>query len=245
MDLIGKAKSLQTDIAKLLRTDDLEQLAKKFDDLDALYRVLNSLVQDIKLIRQNCYTEITSRLKKIRSEVEILDNPAPTAADIQQLQSRDHGTREVAPGIALPVVAVATEDFIPDSPLYYIRSSDEFAVRINGSLIRGRIRDFSSGASSVKCRRGASCREEGCQWGHPTDRTEDGRSRALVTWSPGSWIYTDRALEKKNLHMRHIGSRNSLLPDIQAATRSEMADRAQQTAHDLLVQLAIEHALYQ
>lgn len=244
MDLIGKAKSLQTDIAKLLRTDDLEMLAKKFDDLDAIYRVLNSLVQDIKLIRQNCYTEITSRLKKIRSELEILDNPAPNASDIQQLQSRDHGTKEVAPGIHLPVITVATEDFIPDSPLYYIRSSNDFAIRINGSLIRGRIRDFSSGSSSIKCRRGASCREEGCAWGHPSPQTEDGRPRALQTWSPGNWLYTDRALEKNNIHMRHIGSRRTLMPDIYAATRSEISDRAYQTAHDLLVYLAVEHALF-
>jgi hypothetical protein len=242
MDLVSKAKALQTDIARLLRADDIEQLAKKFDDLDSIYRVLSSLTQDVKLVRQNCQTEIISRLKKIRCDIEILDNDQPSASDIQQLQSRDHGTKEVAPGVSLPVVTVATEDFIPDTPLYYIRSTDEFACRINGTLIRGQILDFSNGASSVKCRNGAACNIPSCSWGHPTAVTDDGKPRTVQTWSPGSWLYTDQALQKKNLHMRHIGARSTLCADMAHITRSELVDRARQTAHDLLVQLAVDQS---
>lgn len=244
MDLITRAKTIQSEISQLLRRDDIENLSIKFDDLDAIYRVLNGVMHDLKLIRQNCQTEIMSRLKKIRSEVEILDQPIPTAAEIQQLQSRDHGTKEIAPGIALPVISVPTEDFIPDSPLYYIRSTDEFACRINGTIIQGRIRDFGEGKSTVKCKQGAACCVPGCAWGHPTATTTDGSIRTLIKWSPGSWIYTDRPLEKKNLHMRHIGSANTLLPDINSVTRGELTDRAHQTAHDLFVQLAIDHVVY-
>lgn len=241
MDLVSKAKTLQTEIARLLRNDDIEQLGTKYDDIDAIYRVLNLMTQEVKLVRQNCQNEIVSRLKKIRCDIEILDNDVATAAEIQQLQSRDHGTKDVAPGIALPVITVATEDFIPDTPLYYVRSTEEFACRINGTVIRGRILDFSTGASSVKCRRGMTCTAPLCPWGHSTASTDDGQPRALKTWSPGNWLFTANALEKKNLHMRHIGSRSTLQADIAQATRVELADRAQQTAHDLLVMLAIDN----
>lgn len=241
MNYVSQAKTLQTEIARLLRNDDIKQIAEKYDQLDALYREMSGVVQEIKLIRQNCNTEIISRLRKIRCDVEILDNDAPTAAEIQQLQLRDHGTREVAPGISLPVITVPTEDFIPDSQLYYIRSTDEFGVRINGTLIHGCVRDISQGQSSIKCRAGAACRVARCPWGHPSSVTDEGGPRTLQTWSPGTWIYTDRALKKENVHMRHIGNRGTLLPDIAAATRVELATRAQQTAHDLLVQLAVDH----
>lgn len=240
MDLVSKAKQLQSEIQVLLRKDDLEQLGKKFDDLDATYRVLNSLLQDIKLVRKNCQTEIVSRLRKIRQEVEILENDYPTAAEIQQLQLRDFATKEIAPGVAIPVVSVASETFIPDTPLYHVRATDEYAVRIAGSLISGRILNYSNGPSSTKCRKWAACDQPNCPMGHPTAKTEAGEPRAEFTWSPGSWLYTDRALAKNNIHMRHIGGRDTLLADIPQATRAEVATRAAQTAHDLLVQLAID-----
>lgn len=240
MDLVSKAKQLQSEIQSLLRKDDIEQLGKKFDDLDATYRVLNSLLQDIKLIRKNCHAEIVSRLRKIRTEVEILESDYPTAAEIQQLQLRDHGMREIAPGVQLPVVTVASDVFIPDTPLYYVKNTDEYAVRINGSLISGRVLNISTGQSSIKCRRWIACDVAGCPNGHPTGKTESGAPRAEFTWSPGSWLYTSDALSRKNLHMRHIGGRDTLAADIPQATRAETTQRAAQTAHDLLVQLAID-----
>lgn len=207
MNLIREAKEIQTEITHLLLKDDISQLSKKYDELDVIYKLLNNLTNDVKLIRINCQTEIISRLKKIRNEVEILEQENLTINEIHQLQNKTHGMKEVAPGIMLPVISVPNDNFIPDSQLYHIDNTDDFAIRINGTIIRGKINNFDK------------------------------------NWTPGSWLFTREPLQKKNIHMRHIGSADTLAVDIQSATRIELSQRSAQCAHDLLIQLAIDATL--
>lgn len=227
MNFVNTAKKIQTDVSGLLDQDDLLAAGEKYDQLDELHAALQSAAAEIKLIKMGCKTQIVSRIKALREEVEILEQPNASLEDIQRLQLGDRGLQEVAPGISMRTVTVPSEEFIPDSPLYYIRATGEYAVKIQGCVVRGVLRNIEENSTkSVKCRV-ADC--AGCKWGHDSD----------AAWSVGNFMYTTRPLSHKNLHMRHIGSRDRLRTEIVNATRCEKESRGRQVAHDLLVQLCI------
>lgn len=209
MNFLKYAKRLQSEINNKLDVDDLESAGNKFDHLDALYQALKTATNEIKLIKMGSQTQIISRLRKLREDIEILEQDNISLDDIAILQSKDSCMKEVAPGINLRTTVVATEDFIPDSPLYFIRNTGEYAIKVQGLIIKGVIKNIKSTPSSD-------------------------------SWTPGDFLYTDRPLLKKNMHMRHIGSRDSLKSDIEMATRREKETRAAQLAHDLLIQLCIK-----
>lgn len=229
MDQIQNAKILQSEISELLSQDKLVETTGKFAELDRMFQATKALYQEISLIKQSAQCQIIERLKKIRCDVEILENPNATLEDIQRLQHKDSDVRELAPGISVSTVAVPNEDFVPDTPLYYLRSTGEFAVKISGSVIRGKIGDIDPSGRVAMCNHADACTKSKCSWNHQVGDV----------WSPGNFLYTREPLQKKNLHMRHIGSRTDLKIEIQAATRAEREMRARQTAHDLLIQLCI------
>ena len=203
------------------------EAANFYDQLDELYQALNKAVREIKLIKIGSQTSIVSKIGKLRDDIEILEQPNCTLDDLHRLQFKERGMREVAPGITVRTIVVPNEDFIPDSPLYYIQSSNEYAVKINGTLIKGNILNINSNdTKNIAC----YCNHDKCKWGHDNDRS----------WSPGCWLFTRAPLSQKNRYMRHIGSADTLAGDISAATRSEKETRMRQTAHDLLIQLCID-----
>lgn len=227
MNFVNTAKRLQSEITQTLDHDDLAAAGAKYDQLEALFQALKTATSEIKLIKLGSQTQIITRLRKLREDINILDQPTVTLEDIQMLQAKDTGIKEVAPGITLRTTVVPTEDFIPDSPLYYIRSTQEYAVKVQGVVIKGCIKNIQTGSMKTADCQTLGC--TGCKWGHANDSS----------WAPGNFLFTREILAKKNLHMRHIGSRDTLKSDILAATRREKVVRSSQLAHDLLVQLCI------
>jgi hypothetical protein len=226
MNFVNSSKKIQSKISVFLESNNITAAAQAYDQLEEIYNVLYKVLSEIKLIKLGCRTSLISKIKKLREEIEILEQPSTSLEDIQKLQLKDKGVMEVAPGINLRTLIVPSEEFIPDSPLYYIRLTDEYAIKINGTLIKGKIRDFSKSTKNIMC----ICNKKDCKWGHD----------AHHTWSTGSWIHTTEPLMKKNQHMRHIGSRSTLLGDIKISTRMEKEIRMRQVAHDLLIQLCID-----
>lgn len=56
-----------------------------------------------------------------------------------------------------------------------------------------------------------------------------------------SWIYTPEPQNLKNKHMRHVGSRDNLIIDIPLISDLEKRKFKDQTIHDILVTLSIDH----
>lgn len=208
MNFVNQAKRLQSDITLALDQDDLILAGNKFDQLDLLLQQIKTTANEIKLIKLGSQTQIVTRLRKLRNDINILEQPDVSLEDIASLQMKDTGVKEVAPGIDLRTTVVPTEDFIPDSPLYFIRATNEYAIKVQNVVIKGSIKNMQP---------------------HYNENA----------WSPGNFLFTREQLAKKNLHMRHIGSRDTLLSDINAATRREKETRSKQVAHDLLIQLCI------
>lgn len=184
--------------------------------------------QQMRLYYNTTRQSLSERINRYRQCMAVLDRPDATAADIGRLRT---GGREIAPGVTLRAVEVASADFVPDTPLYYIANTREWGVRIGGQLITGQIGEITQmGKKHIACRRGTHDRKLCPMWHH-------GEPRA---WHPSQFLYTESPPAPGNRIMRHVGSRSTLATDIDRLPPGEAAVRRRQLAHDLLVSLALK-----
>lgn len=157
---------------------------------------------------------------------------------------RSSAIAEVAPGIKLNVVEVDCCDDIPNTPLYFIKNTQQFACQINGVLFTGNIgniyaKSFSSHLYVNECKN--NCQKKECTFYH---NPKHGLVNSIRNYTSASWMYTDSLLSNKNKNMRHIGSRNTLSCDLYAMKltkdkgKTEIQRIADQTMHDILVVLS-------
>ncbi len=138
-------------------------------------------------------------------------------------------SRDIVPGIGIPVITVRSADDIPDFPLYWVSDQKCFAVRIAGSLVCGNVAEIMPmGAKGTRaCRNIGGCVRDDCEYWHPGDIR--GFTNTMFTYAPPGYGRPDN---------RHIGNRSTLMGDAELATEFETF-RAQ-TAHDLLTLIAAE-----
>lgn len=210
MNFINSSKLLQKEIMRLLNEDLIDEAGYKYDQLEKIYEGLAKTLEEVKLLKDSCRSQIVEKLKLIRQQLDLIEAPKANLEDLQLLQTNESGLKEVSPGIFLSAISVSSDEFVPDTPLYFIRSSDEYCIKIQGCLIKGKLKDIVKDLKDPD-----------------------------TEFSIGNFMYTSEPLKKKNQHMRHIGSKSSLRSEIQNATRLEKKQRAEQLAHDLLVQLCI------
>lgn len=235
--ILEHAKTLQHKILHADATVDplqtLKDIKQHYDTLAEITSQVHYLNDQLKLVRNSLRGYITTNIKNIKYDIDIIEDPASSIDDLTQVGNHDGNLREVAPGIQLPVITVKYEDLIPSSPLYYVSSTGRYAVKILDSIISGHIGHIApSGSKKIyQCTLAGDHDTTRCRYSHRGD---------FPTWSYSSWLYTPHALQASNRLMRHIGSRETLLSDIRQSVRSERQTRTDQTMHDILVKLCMD-----
>ena len=150
-------------------------------------------------------------------------------------------TREISPGVSIPIKTVETPSKIPISHMYYIKSLNCYAININGVIIKGDLCDILPYGSSktAMCSYDLTCKKRStCQFYHSDEKTK----RAFT---PGSWIYNNVAARERpsKYYTRHVGDGKSLLIDLKLMSKShynnEVLTRECQVIHDLLIYIAM------
>lgn len=225
MDILNKAKKIEALISSQY-ISDIMRASYHFDDLDELYNISVKLTKEIELIRASCRERISTQIKSINAVISLYENENTQISDL--LKINEINEYEIAPNIKVRAIELKSEDEIPDTPIYYVNGS--FATKINGTVISGNIRNIHRYSSkTVSCRNHPKCKKlSECKWGHDDD----------FTWSAGNFLYTpDKTV--KTRHMRHVGNRDTLSEDMAYVTDKEKKLRTQQTAHDILICLAL------
>jgi uncharacterized protein YdbL (DUF1318 family) len=228
MNFVTRAKKLQNDINAAATDGKFERAADCYEQMQELEGAIEKCLTEIRLMRAAGLQKITDELQVASRDVAFLRSPA-SFDDVYRALETTH-QREAVPGIELPTVTVATADFVPDTPLYFVRETEEYAVRIAGQLFSGHVRAMDTGTAAVDCPNRRPHDAAKCKWNHGE------------AWNPASFIYTREPLNQKNVHMRHIGDRRRLAAEIESSTRRECAARVDQTMHDILVCLCIASA---
>lgn len=240
--IMQKAIDIQNNILQIADSDQAHILIEEYKKLDQIYEQHQHQLEQIKLIHTTCKQLIHSKIKRFRTEMNIICNPAKITQDeLKYLSSSalEDNMKEVAPGIKLPVVTVDHVDNIPDvSFLYHVKNTDTFGIKLLGQTLTGRIGNIvvpsNNNKKHIRCHKNHPPQFDhikNCPKYHP-------HLDEPFSWSNSSWLYTPHS-NKKNKTMRHIGSRDTLLIDIWKAEPSELKQRKQQFIHDLLIQACI------
>ena len=219
-----------------------------------------------------CINKYNTKTKQY-SNNKVINNNIPIKLESSK-PLNDTINTSLAPGIPIHINTLNSIDELPNFPIYWINDIKQFAVKINNVVLRGNIGNIYNKIAihenknvnqTVPCKNGNKCytlfSKNICKFYHdPIDLlklvhndTLSADTYNLYTnlkrnFINTSWLYTNLPYNKKNIMMRHFGSRNILCDEFDLLNNQELnniyiSNYKQQTMHDILVLLAMNNNL--
>lgn len=230
-EISSKCNFIQNNIINIVNLKIIDICENKYN----LCKVLNNnkMPYDL-LINNNINTEIYNIKLESKTENKQIINNLPN------LQIEEKNIMDI------PVIMVDNESQINNNPLYYIKSSKEFAIKINNNLIKGNVGNIydkkeHNKINIMKCRT-INCNKLNCKYYHDnTNNNFDNNNSYIRNFMNYSWNYikTDKLNQinyynnKKNNRM--LGSRDNIMNDLLYTNENEKDLRHSQLMHDILI----------
>lgn len=225
-----------------------EQIEEKITELQANIKTIQAVCYQIATVSNVAVRALKNRNKITKKPINVKIDPYPNSYDVGLLRSLnpvEH--KEVADDINIPVKTVETIAEIPCSSLYYVNELKQFAINVEGIVIKGNLGNIVNyqQENSVKCEYGPDCnsfvKNIKCSYYHdPEDYIKHNLpvSDCTKNFTSGSWIYSKKKTTK-SYFARHIGSKDRIIHDLKTIKRTqfrdEIANRESQLMHDLLI----------
>ena len=191
---------------------------------------------------------LLSKGKKIPENKTI--NTYPNGNDhatLRMLYPTHNEQTKIIDDVVIPVKHVKDIAEIPISKLYYVTSIKQYAINIEGLIIKGNLGNVLNykGENTACCEYGISCKNlstgKHCKYYHePEDYIKLSREPpdTVRNFTVGSWLYSKNHTPR-SYFTRHIGSYDSLKEDLQMLKKiqykEEVYNREGQLIHDLLI----------
>jgi len=253
----------------LQQADDVHEYLEKYcvalsaDQIEAKVIELQSAIKTLQTVAYQLanVSNIANRvvIKKRRTKratmAEVVKgavDPYPEENDVGSLRSLNPvESKELIKGVSIPVKIVKTTKEIPHTSLYYVEELKQFALNVEGVVIRGNlgnIVDYQT-ECSAECEYGVNCKSfkngTECPYYHdPLDYKANGvpipdRTRNFTV---GSWVYSKKKTPK-TYFTRHLGSKDRMIYDLNTLKRvqyrEEISNREGQLIHDLLIYMIL------
>lgn len=249
--------------------NQFNELNKYMVELSKLHTYINDV--NVKLCNvYNICKNIHANDNKIKKNKDLLC----LSNDISKNSLLNKTKKIISDDISINVKCVESIDDIPCSPVYWVNNINQFAIRINDTVLRGNIGNIYNSShikkniptnNTVICKNRNNCKKiqygKICKFYHdPLELIEllkDGKITMDLyeqyiknqrNFINTSWLYTENAYNNKNTMLRHFGSKNTLKNDIDLINLINPSDKKnimdnfmQQTMHDLLVTIIIDH----
>lgn len=255
----------------LQQADDLHEYLEKYcvalsaDQIESKVTELQSAIKTLQTVAYQLanVSNIANRvvIKKRRTKratmAEVVKggkaiDPYPEENDVGSLRSLNPvESKELIKGISTPVKIVQTTKDIPVTNLYYIEELKQFAINVEGIIIRGNLGNIADYQTecTAECEYGVQCKsfKNGtvCPYYHdPLDYKSHDLPIPSQTrnFTVGSWIYSKKKTPK-TYFTRHLGSKDRLIYDLntlkQVQYREEISNREGQLMHDLLIYMIL------
>lgn len=224
LDELSKKIDSHIDFATKANLDAIKQNLAEFSDIRLLYKKFLSVENKL------------SRLSKSKFGSDINNSYA----------------RFLAPNIHTHVHFTQSIDYIPNTPIYWVKNLNQFAIKINNVVFRGNIGNILECKSvyhNVPCKYGKDCvdfRNNKCRFFH--DPIEDDYGKLLIrNFVQNNFLYSEKR-SNKTKHMIHFGSRDNLCLELtllkQYIRNKKFQDEPKrfldQTMHNILVCLALK-----
>lgn len=229
-----------------------KQLEEKIINLQSSIKILQSISKRIADV-SNIATRILNHKKnnKRKDEKKFID-PYPTSEDhttVRTLYSKE--SKQIIDDLYITIKIVDKASDIPISNVYYITELKQYAININGVILKGNLGDITHYKDKFtnRCEYGIKCKSFDknirCQYYHdPEDYIKNGKEVPDIerNFTAGSWIYS-RTKTPKTYFCRHIGSKSRLTYDLQTLKKvqyiEEISNREGQLIHDLLIYMIL------
>lgn len=232
-----------------------ETLEEKILELQIAIKNIQSVAKRIADV-SNIATRILNRKKATKRNTSVKSSkvidPYPSEFDHVTLRTL-YPEKEVTivNNISVPVKIVETLSDIPVTYMYYIPKLNQFALNVNGVILKGNLGNLVEyqTENSARCEYGVECRsftkKIKCPYYHdPEDFIkhnlpvpDDVRSFTI-----GSWLYSKNR-NPRTYFTRHLGSKDSLSYDLhnlkKVQYREEISNREGQLIHDLLIYMIL------
>jgi hypothetical protein len=249
-EYLEMANSIHAHIDQFILIIKPDELEEKISTLHKGIKTIQSIAKRMADVSNICNHHLLR--KKKSGYIPKYVDPYPKSTDYGVLNMqfpRAHTT--ILPEIKIPVKIVKQPHEVPPISLYYISSLRQYAININGILIKGNIANIKPPGNplTTKCQYGINCKsfikKQECKYYHdPEDYIKMGLSPPdrVRNFTPGSWIYS-RTLTPKTYFCRHTGSYDTLEIDIRNLRKvqyqDEISNREYQLIHDLLIYLTL------
>lgn len=230
--------------------------------LQAYTEQIKSIVHRIETIHRVCLDKMKKHVNKIKIDeknINIIGThewkknaiKCTTGRNDNELKIENHYSCpsvyvntniNIAPNINTEAKVVKNSDMIPNTRLYWVDDTKQFAIRINDVLIIGNLGNiFIKNEvlyNVVCCRDGSKCTDDKCKYLHSSETRN---------YTNFSWVYSPHLITKKNKYIRHIGDRRTLNHDIERmkkrdkeSVNEELNILLSQYMHDLLILMALK-----
>lgn len=222
----------------ILHSTDIEEQIKQLATQIRILQGVSRRLADVSNVAQKTLIHKQALMAKKIAPCKTID-PYPKNTDHVYLRL-NHDTK-------IQAKRVESIDEIPINNLYYIESLKQYAININGVVIKGALANLVKYGTpqSARCSYGLKCRSflagHQCNYYHdPEDYIALNRAVPDIprNFTIGSFIYN-----KKDYHTRHIGSYDTLDNDLYELKKiqyqEEVNNREGQLIHDLLIYLIL------
>jgi hypothetical protein len=229
---------------------DNKLLHNKIITLQQDIQTIQTISRRIADISNICNRVLQFKIKDTNFVPEYID-PYPDKEAWANLEQKTYKKKSVTNGVDIPVKIVYDTSEIPNCPIYWISSSQQFAIRINGMLLSGNLGNIcTNGIDSnliSKCKNGSKCKKlstgKKCKYYHNNEEVlAHNLEPDILSWylsqrrqfTNGSWMYN---FNKKSASGRKISSANNLIIDLHMAKNTNYNSEVvrAQTLHDILL----------
>jgi len=248
--LLDKINEINKNVKIEIQIEKLNMLKNSINEFDIKFNKMEEILKNCDIIRNQNKKIFNDNVKKIKDN--IIDNSKdkkdgennnirntiyykPIIEEIDEKLYKDF--------INIPVVIVDNEDDIPNNPIYYINNTKHFGIKINNNLLVGNIGNIynkqkTNKQKTKKCNK-VFCNKKECYFYHNNNRN----------FMNYSWIHsisyktpktkkingTYQNLKKDKYNTRVLGSRDTLIEDLQYVDNNEKELRNSQLMHDILI----------
>jgi hypothetical protein len=246
-----------------------DQIKNKLYELESYIKQIQTVSHRIAKIYNVCKKKYNDNLFLKNLELQNID-PFPEKNSWSYLNRIPSSGKDLAPNIKVNARVVESCEDIPNTPLYWVKSLNQFAIHVNGVVLRGNIGNIYSnhsknseyGTNIKRCKHQNKCTfllsGKKCRYYHEINdvynlflqkkiskNVYDVYLSMFRNYTNISWLYTNDVFKKQNKMMRFVGSRNTLKCDLDASKyrSKEWSSVYQgQMFHDFLIVMAMNQS---
>jgi hypothetical protein len=236
-EIVTRIDTINTKISNIKDTE-IHQINSYLIKLSKLHTCINDV--NIKLCNiYNICNNINTCKKTLYRPIEF-QNFNVYKINLFNKSMLNKQKKSICDGIHINVKHIDSIDEIPNTPMYWVKNINQFAIRINDTVLRGTVGNIYNSSNikrnistnqTIICKNKNNCsnlfNNNTCKFYHdplellklvnankldPTKfETYKNIHRNFINTS---WLYTDQYSTNKNKTMRHFGSKNTLKNEI-------------------------------